>query len=243
MTRITVRINQLDLAQAEPESAWPSAGPQAGVRGPWPGDTRAFEVLIVGVDEHSRAISDGFRHEQLRRMIPQVVMALRDPGEELVVRLDGPLADRELMPAYRWLVDPIERTGRFACSPIRKLEHPAEDVLASVRVQPSIRQLAAICGDGSVGLERSVRLRIASVPEQLIGQVLSLDQPDDPAWAAIVAEAGFMLSTSRGLRSLQVLTHRLDAAAIKGRIMQRLLHPSTASALEATRQPSFPIGK
>src|SRR3954452_723741 len=123
-----VRINQLDAARADLDSGWPSAGLLGAVRPGAPPrasaaelpPVRAFELLILGQDEQNRPLTETFRQGQLRQMIPPALGALREPGEEVVVRLDGPVADGELLAAFRWLTDPDGR-GRFAVSGMRKL--------------------------------------------------------------------------------------------------------------------------
>src|SRR5687768_13646365 len=101
-----VRINQLDASRAEADSGWPAGGPTGAIRtasgGPPPG-ARVFELLILDQDEQGRPLSETFRRAQLRQMLPQAIAALREPGEEVVLRLDGALADGELLAAFRWL--------------------------------------------------------------------------------------------------------------------------------------------
>lgn len=224
-----VRINQSDAVRAEQEAAWPPAGLQGPVRAPWPADARAFELLILGQDEQNRPLSEAFRQAQLRHMIPQAAAALREAGDEIVVRLDGPFADGELLGAVRWLTEP-GGLGRYAVSPLQKWEHGPAEVLGSVRVQPSPRTLAGLCADPQVGLDRGVRMRLFAVPEDLVLPLLDAQSPDDDRWASILARCGFMIATPRGLRSLQVTTRRHDAAAVKARIMQRLMAVASGAA-------------
>src|SRR4051794_26396483 len=96
-----VRINQTDAARAEQDAAWPAAGPSGPLRPAWPAEAKTFELLILGQDEQHRPVSESFRQSQLRHMIPQAVTALREAGDEIVVRLDGPLAEGELLGATR----------------------------------------------------------------------------------------------------------------------------------------------
>src|SRR5271163_3905058 len=108
-----VRINQVEASQVERESGWLSGGlmgPLLG--GVWPADMRAFELLILGQDEQQRPLSETFRQTQLRHIIPEASAALREKSEESIVRLDGPLADGELLAAFRRLTDP-SGIGRY----------------------------------------------------------------------------------------------------------------------------------
>ena len=216
-----VRINQFDAPRPESEAGWPAEGRRGPLMAPWPDGTRAFEVLILEQDETRRALPESFRQQQLRQLIPQAVAALREPGEEVVVRLDGVLAERELLPAYRHLTD-AEGNGRFAVSGADKFEPGPRETLTSVRVHATPDGLQRLCADASVGLERSVRMRAFSVPEPLVNVLIDIDSPDDERWADVLGKSGFVLSTVLGMRALHVLTARFDAAAVKGRLMQRL---------------------
>ena len=82
-----VRINQLDLSRAEDESGWPARGMLAGIRHAWPSDARAYEVLILERDEQQQALTESFRRQQLRQLIPEAIAALQESDEEAVVRL------------------------------------------------------------------------------------------------------------------------------------------------------------
>jgi hypothetical protein len=218
-----VRINQLDLRSAEQEAGWSEQGMLGPIQHVWPADTRVYEVLILDRDEQKRPVDDSFRQHQLRQLIPEAAAALCEPGEEIVIRLDGPLLENQLLPAMFRLTDP-ERRGRFAISPMRKLDPDPGNEIGSVRVQPSGELLAAICADASLGLERLVRLRVFAVPERLVNPLLDADATDDERWAELLGECGFVLTTTRGLRSLQVRTRRLEPAAIKSRLIRRLTH-------------------
>ena len=217
-----VRINQFDAPRPESESGWPADGRLGPLLAPWPQGTRAFEVLILEQDETRRALPEAFRQQQLRQLIPQAAAALREPGEEVVVRLDGVLAERELLPAYRHLTD-AEGNGRFAVSGADKFEPAPRETLTSVRIHPATPDgLQKLCGDMALGLERSVRMRLFSVPEPLVNVLIDIDAPEDERWADVLNKSGFVLSTVRGMRALHVLTARFDANAVKGRLMQRL---------------------
>ena len=220
-----VRINQLDASRAEADSGWPAGGSTGPIRtaaAALPPGARVFELLILEHDEQGRPLSETFRRGQLRQMLPQAIAALREPGEEVVLRLDGPLVDGELLAAFRWLTDADGR-GRFAFSAAQKLEHGPHEVHCAVRVHPSPGLLASICGDMALGLERSVRLRAACVPEDLVNAALNAAGPDDPRWDEILPRAGFLLGSTRGLRSLQITTSRFDATTLKSRVMRRLM--------------------
>jgi hypothetical protein len=224
-----VRINQLDTARAELESGWTSVGPCGPIRPAALADARVFELLILDMDEQNRPLPDGFRQAQLRQMIAQALAALREPGEELVVRMDGPMIDGELGSAVRWLVEPDGR-GRFALSGVQKLDDRAVEAPGSLRIQPSLLRLASICADAAVGLDRLVRLRAFLVPEAMVNSVLTLVSVDDERWTDIIRQAGVVLSTTRGLRSLHLYTRRFDAATVKARVMQRLMSVAAGAA-------------
>ena len=231
-----VRINQFDAPRPESEAGWPAEGRRGPLLAPWPDGTRAFEVLILEQDETRRALPEAFRQQQLRQLIPQAVAALREPGEEVVVRLDGVLADRELLPAYRHLTAP-DGSGRFAVSGADKFEPAPRETLTSIRIHPAAPDaLQRLCSDSALGLERSVRLRAFSVPEAMVNVLIDIDSPDDERWADALTKTGFVLSTVVGMRALHVLTARFDAAAVKGRLMQRL----TSLAQQQPQPPARP---
>jgi len=234
-----VRINQFDAPRPEAESGWPSDGRLGPLLAPWPEGTKAYEILILEQDEQRRPLSDSFRQQQLRQLIPQAVAALRQPGEEMVVRLDGPLADRELLPAYRRLTD-ASGQGRFAVSAVSKLDPAPSDVIAAVRIAPSGEGLQSLCADSALGLERSVRMRVLSVPETLVNVVIDIDSPDDERWADVLNRTGFVLSTVHGMLALHVLTARFDATAVKSRLMQRLTETAAGpgGAARSTTSPT-----
>jgi hypothetical protein len=230
-----VRINQFDAPRPESEAGWPGEGRLGPLLAPWPEGTRAFEVLILEQDEARRPLAEAFRQQQLRQLIPQAVAALREPGEEVVVRLDGPFAERELLPALRYLTDPDGR-GRYALSPTAKLDIAPAEVMSGVRIQPSAQVLQALCGDGAVGLERAVRLRVFSVPEDVAPAIVEVDSADDERWPDLLPRVGFVLSTVRGMLALHILTARYDTVAVKTRLMQRL--HSLAQQQQPARAPA-----
>ena len=228
-----VRINQLDVSRAEQEAGWPPAGPM-GPLGPsvgaaGPGELRTFELLILGHDEQNRPVSDAFRQAQLRQMVPHALIALREGDEEIVVRLDGPLAEGELLAGFRWLTEADGR-GRFAVSGAQKREEAPTEVIGGIRLQPSPGRLVGLCADGGLGLERSVRLRAFCVPGPLVNTVLEIAEPDDARWGEVLERAGVTIGTTRGLRSLHIQSRRFDAAAVKSRIMRRLIGLATPGA-------------
>ncbi len=223
------------MSQVERDSGWLSGGmvgpiaPQgAPPAGPWPAETRAFELVILGQDEQRRPLTESFRQLQLRHLIPEAIAALTEGSDEVVVRLDGPLTDGELLAAFRRLTDPAGN-GRFAFAPAQKLAAAPLAVMGSVRLVLPLKPLAALCADSSLGLERAVRLRAFSMPPALVSDALELDSVTDVLWGEILTRAGFYLGTTRGLRSLQILTSRHDAAAVKAKVMKRLIAAASAT--------------
>ena len=218
-----VRINQIDAGRAEEEAGWAELGMLGPIRFNWPSVTRAYEVMILDQDEQKRPVEDSFRQQQLRQLIPEAAAALREEGEELVVRLDGPLTEGELLAALGRLTDSQGR-GRYAVSAVRKLESYPQEEIGSVRLDPSPQMLATICSLPSLGLERSVRLRLFSVAAKMVNPLLDIDSTEDERWEEILHNCGFMLSTTRGLRSLLVRTGRFEPAELKSRLIRRLVH-------------------
>ena len=110
-----VRINQFDPSRAESSAGWPANGLAGPLKYKWPNESHAFEVLILDHDEQQESLTEAFRQKQLRQLIPDVIAALRETGEEIVVRLDGPLAEGELAGGFEHIVEP-DGAGRYAFS-------------------------------------------------------------------------------------------------------------------------------
>jgi len=235
-----VRINQFNAPHPEAEAGWPAEGRLGPLLAAWPQGTRGFEILILEKDETNRPLSDAFRQQQFRQLVPQVVAALREPGEEAVVRLDGLFAERELLGAYAHLTDE-QGLGHFAVSTAAKLNPASGEPLASVRVQPtSPEALQRLCSDPAVGLERSVRMRVFSIAAELVEPMLDTDSPDDERWPELLGKSGFVLGTVKGLLALHVLTTRFDAPTLKTRLMQRLA--SLQQQQQSSSQPPASAG-
>src|SRR3954468_15428001 len=115
-----VRINQIDVAKAEADAGWAPGGHLGGFKATWPADFRAFELLILSQDEQKQPLTEKFRQQQLRQMIPQAAIALKAATDAAVLRLDGPLTNKELLPAFRHLTDADGR-GCFAFTGASKL--------------------------------------------------------------------------------------------------------------------------
>ncbi len=223
-----VRINEIDAATAEAAGDWgldPRRGP---ISYDWPAGTRAFEVVVLDRDEHGRPVADAFRHNQLRHLIAETIAALREPGEETVLRLDGALAEGELLYAVEHVAD-TRWYGRFLLSETGRLEAEPREVIASLRVHCPLASVAVLCADPHLGLHRSVRLRAFGVPDRLIVPLMSLGVADDDRWDDVMPYAGFQVGTVRGLRGLHVLTPRLDAATFRARLTRRLLAAAAAA--------------
>jgi hypothetical protein len=218
-----VRINQLDPNHAQADAGWGSQGMLGPLRHQWAADVCLYELLILESDEQSRPVSDLFRQEQLRQLIPEAAAALRQQGvEQIVLRLDGPIGKEELSPALS-RVSALDDTVRFALSPVRKLHAGPQEEVASFRVQPSDTLLRQMCADPALGLHRSVRLRLFALPERLVNPLLDIDSIEDERWDEVLPACGFVLATTPGLRSLEVTTRRFDPTAMKDRLVGRLM--------------------
>jgi hypothetical protein len=219
---VIVRINQLDVRRAEEEADWASQGMLGPLWYTWPANTRVFEFLILDHDEQKQSLDQEFRQKQLRKALPHAIAAMREAGEEIVIRLDGPLTADEMLPAFAHLTE-SDLTGRFCISPVSKLDPAPVEIIGSVRIQPSPQTCSEICLDPNLGLHRSVRLRAFGVPEEWVEPLLMTNEAEDQRWREILPHAGFALSTTRGLGSLQLTTRRLDANEVKSRLMERLM--------------------
>jgi hypothetical protein len=218
-----VRINQIDAARAEPTAGWGQRELYGAIRYAWPANAFVYQMHILDRDERGQQLAPAYLQSQWRRLIPHVVEALHGGHERAVVRVDGPLAEGELLAAIGYL----SFCERFAVSPLRRLTPGDGSIIASIRMLPGNGDLAKLCADPQLGLEHSVRLRVIAVPEQIVNPLLDTADTDDERWRDILPTASFVLSTTVGLRSLLIWTARFDPAAAKNRIMQKLLELQT----------------
>jgi hypothetical protein len=218
-----VRINQFDAANAEPYSGWDNDSPRGPIACNLPVGTNAFEVLILESDERQQKLAPSFRQGQLRKLLPDILAALRDPAEEIVLRFDGPMIAGELIAAFAHLTD-ASGHGRFAISSVQKYEDRAETppAIGSVRIHVPVPRLATILDDESLGLQRNVRLRAFAVPGTIVNPLLDIDDLDDERWPEVLAGARFVLGTVRSMQSVHILTHKLSSEQARQRIVQRL---------------------
>jgi hypothetical protein len=217
-----VRINQFDIARADDFAGWGHSGLQGPLDYTWPASTHAFELVILEADEKNQPLPLPFRQAQVRRLIPELILALLAPEERIVLRLDGPMAEGELLPAFGQLTD-AQGAGRFVVSEIQKLQAPAGETIGSIRLAPTAAHLPRLCADEALGLERQVRLRAFAVPEELVNPLLDTTAPDDERWIEILPRAGFMLGSTHGLESLQILSRQFTPDEAKARLTRRLL--------------------
>ncbi len=217
-----VRINQFDPANAEPYSGWGEEGLRGAIQYEWPEDTHAFEVLILESDERQRQLAPAFRQSQLRRLVPEILSALAEPGEQIIARLDGPMIPSELVAAMKHMVD-AQGQGRFAVSSAQRLRSDGPAPIGSVRLHLSIPRLAALCMNANGALDAGVRLRLFVVPDSLVSTLLEVSDLNDPRWAQALANTGLVAGTMRGMQSIYLLSRRLNPTEARQRILKRLL--------------------
>src|SRR5262245_30234316 len=207
-----VRINQFDAANAEPYSGWEDDSPRGPIRCALPEGTGAFEILILESDERQQQLAPSFRQGQLRRLLPDVMASLREPADQIVLRLDGPMVAGELLAAFRHLTDPSGH-GRFATSSMQRFDEQAgaPPVIGSLRIHVPVPRLHLVLDDAELGLQRAVRLRAFAVPDPLVNPLLDIDDLDDERWPEILAQARFVLGTVRSMQAIQILTNKLTA--------------------------------
>jgi hypothetical protein len=219
-----VRINQFDPANAEPYTGWEADAVRGPIEYEWPTDTNAFELLILETDEHGHKLAPAFRQGQLRQLMPDVIAALRDPAEEIVVRLDGPIAPHELLGALPHLTD-VRGHGRFAMSAVQKFDAAGPQAMGSVRLYVPMPRLPGLCSDLELGLHRNVRMRAFSVREPLVNPLLDIDDLADERWREILPQVGFVLGTVRTLQAIHILTRRYTPQDTRTKLMNRLSQP------------------
>jgi len=218
-----VRINQFDAANAEPYSGWENESLRGPITSNLPAGANAFEILILESDERQQTLAPSFRQGQLRKLLPDILAALRDPADEVVLRLDGPMLAGELLAAFAHLTD-AGGHGRFAISPAHRYEDltTTPPAIGSVRIHAPVPRLPAILDDDALGLQRNVRLRAFALPEALVNPLLDVDELNDERWPEILAGARYVLGNVRSMQSLHILTHKLSADQTRQRIVQRL---------------------
>ncbi|HEX4124953.1 MAG TPA: hypothetical protein VHY37_09535 [Tepidisphaeraceae bacterium] len=235
-----VRINQIDPAQFDGDSfaspgspVWPPDGPTGKIHVQW--TPRAFEVLILDTDEQNRPVDASFQQQQLRKVIPLAAAALAERGQVVVLRLDGPMSAGELLPALGYLQG---AETRFACSEFQKLHAGVPATAASLRILGSPVLIGALCNDESIGLSRSVRLRAMAVPPDLVAPLLDVAATDDERWQDILPHTPFLLTTTPQLRSIRILSSKLEPAEIKTRLTRQLMEVSRTTPAAAPPRPA-----
>ena len=216
-----LRLQQFDIAQAEPLGGWPDFGHTGPLRHDWPAETGAFEVVIAQSDENGRAINTRHRRDHLRSVIPMLAQALKQPEERLIARLDGPCAPGELFAALQHLPPP-EMLGRFAISSAQKLDPAPSVVMGSLRIEMDFERLEMLCSDPGLNLEESLRLRLFLVPEDLVTGLLEIEDTEDPRWSDILPGVSVIIQPVGGMDSIQLITPRYGAGDFAPRITRAL---------------------
>jgi hypothetical protein len=217
-----VRINQFDPAGAEALTGWETHGLAGGIDHVWSPGTHAYEMLILEKDEKSHALDASFRQGQIRRLIPELILALCESRQRIVLRYDGPLVEGELLGAFYHLND-THGTGRFAVSEAQKLDEDPRPVVGSVRIAPSSHRLGNILYEERIGLERRTRLRAFCLRQELVNPLLDASATDDERWGELLENCDFILSTVRGLQSVQIISNHISPNEARDRLTQRLL--------------------
>jgi hypothetical protein len=215
-----VRIQQFQVSDSERFAGWPDSGPTGPIRYAWPAGTNAFEISILESDEQQHAVATGERRAHLRAAIGPIADALRAEGDELVARLDGPLAPGELFAACKYLTDE-QGGGRFAISPAAKLDRAPAMSPGGIRIEMTAASLAALCADPGLGIDRGVRLRVFSIPAALVNPLLDTAELDDERWAEIMPQTTFVLRNTHGLDAVHVVT-RLGPEEFSAKLGSRL---------------------
>ncbi len=231
-----VRINQFKIVHTEHLAGWPAHGAQGPLGHLWPEGTLGFELLILDQDERGNPLPPAFRQAQTRRLIPEIVASLREEHDQIVTRLDGPMAPKELLTVNRHLLD-AHGHGRFAISPAKKLHPNSAPPITSARLQKTPKGLVELCQDPDLGLEHNVRLRAAALPELWANVFLDIEDTNDSRWSQTLSHAAFILSTTRTLHSLHLITRRFRAAEIKERLTRRLFHSTSPNTSTPLTQP------
>jgi hypothetical protein len=177
-----LRINQLDAKSAR-QTACPDA-----IGAQWPADIAAFELRILPGEDDSESVT-------LDELTIDTATALRIEGQVPVLRLDG--AFEHLAPAF-----PLVRECALGISPVRQFDVNDPPASASLRVGNCISVIRGIFDVLEGGIGPNVKMRLLSLPSELVGPFLDMDDTDDERWPEILAGAGFgieLLPQSPGL--------------------------------------------
>lgn len=215
-----VRINQFEVAQAEALGGWGDGAYSGPIQYDWPDETYAFEVLVLETDECDQRLTASFRQQRVRELLPQLLMALREPGMELVLRLDGALTTSSLLPLFQFLA-PEQGGSHYGIAPALRLPEDPDPAQGSIRLHMDDAHVASLCAHPAISLGTSVRLRAFAVPAAMVGPLLDMSDLDDERWSEVLGAAGFMVQPVRALAGVQVLTQRFDPSAFCDRLTQR----------------------
>lgn len=207
---VILRINEFDPANADAYSGWeiePFRGP---IDHDWPADTHGFEILVLETNELQQPVAEDHRRQQLRKLLPAIVLQLKAEGEELVARFDGPMSSTGLVPLLQYCTDSLGR-GRFAVSQTVQLDPVAPPPISSIRIHLTMEKLTELLTDAAFSLEHDTRLRLFAVPPTSVNPFIDIDDLADDRWHNLLASAGFMISTTWQLRAMHLLTRRFDA--------------------------------
>lgn len=221
-----VRINQCDAAKALDEAAWTPNGLRPIVS-PWLSAGRAFEILVLNRDESGGALAEDFRRQQMRHLLPQTFVALKEPGEQIVVRLEGPLMEGGLLTVFNQLTE-ANGGGRFVVQRLAKLDAQPSDVTACITLQTLPPRFAALCGDALLALDQSVRLIAFAAAEEDVEPLLTLADTDEARFDELARKTRLVLTAAPRLRALHVFTRALETAAVRSRLTQRLAAAAAA---------------
>ena len=224
-----VRIDPVDIAAAEAASGWPDAARTIA----WPSGTRAFEMAIRAGDDAPEPMTDAFRQQQFRQMLPQVAIALAPDAHEPMLRLAGPVTDLNLLPAWRHLLSGSLQ-NRFSFSASRRpadSADPGEPIVASLCLAPGWPTLSIVCGDEHIGLEHAVRTELFVAPPEQIAPLLAAGGSEDGIPELLLAECSVIVMPSRQLRSLHLFTRLPETAAVRQKIMRQLIAVASGSTI------------
>jgi hypothetical protein len=216
-----VRVQQFPVQDAETFGGWPDVGLISGIAYEWGDETGAFEIVIAEQDESGRPLSGRLRRDHLRSVIPTLAQALQQPGGTLIARLDGPCAPGELLGALQHL-PACEASGRFALSPVQKLDASPGACFGSLRMEMDFQRLEMLCSDPGLNLETSVRLRLFGIAEEAAEAVLVTDETSDERWGENLAQTSFIIQPARGMEAIQVITPRFGASEFSARVTRAL---------------------
>lgn len=173
-----LRINERDPSAAALLADWPSDGPTGEITAKWPVGVRLYELRVVTQPDEP---PDADPQARVRELLSRLLTSLTPPGQRAVMRVDGALAG--VATALTWAASGVA----IAASPVRRFD--ADDstpTTGSFRAAVSPDDVTALLTALREKVATGVRVRLHTVPADLVSPLLDIDEPSDERWPEIL---------------------------------------------------------